>query len=248
MTGDDLFRGVNMKIIAVAGTKNTGKTTLVTLLVSEMVKRGFKVGTVKHTHVKLDVHGKDTWKHRDAGAEIVVGAGGEETFFIINRNMGLEELLNKTEQLCKIDFLVLEGYKSGNYAKIFTSSINDPFSLAQVDVRQLNQESIEKLADLVEERSFGKLANLNCGDCGYENCREMALAMIKGQIEEDVCVMKKESDVILKVNGNRVPINPFINKFFKNTFLGMINSLKIKEHGKPQKIELQIQNDEISDN
>ena len=137
MTGDDLFRGVNMKIIAVAGTKNTGKTTLVTLLVSEMVKRGFKVGTVKHTHVKLDVHGKDTWKHRDAGAEIVVGAGGEETFFIINRNMGLEELLNKTEQLCKIDFLVLEGYKSGNYAKIFTSSINDPFSLAQVDVNIL---------------------------------------------------------------------------------------------------------------
>jgi len=234
--------------VAVAGTKNTGKTTLVTLLVSELVKRGFRVGTVKHTHVKLDVQGKDTWKHRDAGAEIVVGAGGEETFFIINRNMGLEELLNKTEQLCKIDFLVLEGYKSGNYPKIFTSSINDPFSLAQVDERQLNPESIEKLADLVEERSFGRLANLNCGDCGYENCREMALAMIKGQIEEDVCVMKKESDVILKVNGNRVPLNPFINKFFKNTFLGMINSLKIKEHGKPQKIELQIQNDEMSDN
>jgi Molybdopterin-guanine dinucleotide biosynthesis protein len=48
-----------MKIVSVAGTKNTGKTTLVTLLVSELVKRGYKVGTVKHTHVKLDVEGKE---------------------------------------------------------------------------------------------------------------------------------------------------------------------------------------------
>jgi len=71
-----------MKIVAVVGTKNTGKTTLVTKLVRELVLRGFKVGTVKHTHVKLDLDGKDTWKHREAGASMVVGAGEDETFFI----------------------------------------------------------------------------------------------------------------------------------------------------------------------
>ena len=232
-----------MKIVSVAGTKNTGKTTLVTLLVSELVKRGYKVGTVKHTHVKLDLEGKDTWKQRKAGAEIVVGAGGEETFFIVNKDMGLEKIINSVEQLDEVDFLVLEGYKPASYAKISTSPLDDPFSLAQVDVRELDDESTGSLVDLVEERSFGKLANLDCGDCGYENCHDMALAMVKGEAKEDLCVMKQMEDVILKVNGNRVPLNPFVNKFIENTFLGMISTLKIKEHGEPKKIELQIQHD-----
>ena len=232
-----------MKIVSVAGTKNTGKTTLVTLLVSELVKRGYKVGTVKHTHVKLDVEGKDTWRRREAGAEIVVGAGGEETFFIVNNDMNLERIISSVEQLDELDFLVLEGYKPASYAKISTSTLDDPFSLAQVDVRELDDESTGSLVDLVEERSFGKLANLDCGDCGYENCHDMALAMVKGEAKEDLCVMKQMEDVILKVNGNRVPLNPFVNKFIENTFLGMISALKIKEHGEPQKIELQIQHD-----
>ena len=64
-----------MKILGVAGTKNTGKTTLVTLIVSELVKRGYRVGTVKHTHHELDLEDKDTWKHREAGSELVVGSG-----------------------------------------------------------------------------------------------------------------------------------------------------------------------------
>lgn len=230
-----------MKIVSVAGTKNTGKTTLVTLLVSELVKRGYKVGTVKHTHVKLDLEGKDTWKQRKAGAEIVVGAGGEETFFIVNNDMNLEKIISSVEQLDELDFLVLEGYKPASYAKISTSILDDPFSLAQVDVRELDDKSTGNLVDLIEERSFGRLANLDCGDCGYENCHDMALAMVKGEAKEDLCVMKQMEDVILKVNGNRVPLNPFVNKFIANTFLGMISALKIKEHGEPQKIELQIQ-------
>ena len=53
-----------MKILAVVGTKNTGKTTLVTMLVQELVKRGHQVGTIKHTHHDFDLEGKDTWKHR----------------------------------------------------------------------------------------------------------------------------------------------------------------------------------------
>lgn len=232
-----------MKIIAVAGTKNTGKTTLVTHLVSELVKRGFKVGTVKHTHVKLDLDQKDTWKHREAGANIVVGAGGDETFFIRDQNMALEEIIDRVECLYEPDFLVLEGYKPVYYPKISTSPLEDPFILSQVDVNELNVKDIEKLADLVEEKSFGKIPNMNCGECGYENCKQMALAMVKGEIKEDVCIMKKTSEVMLKINGTPIPLNPFVNKFVKNTFLGMISALKIQEQGEPKKIELQIKNE-----
>ncbi len=44
-----------MKIIAVVGTKNTGKTTLVTKIVKELVERGFEVGTIKYSHHSFDM-------------------------------------------------------------------------------------------------------------------------------------------------------------------------------------------------
>lgn len=232
-----------MKIVAVSGTKNTGKTTLVTRLISELVNRGFKVGTVKHTHVKLDLEGKDTWKHRKSGSHIVVGAGSDETFFILDHDMDLEEIIKNIECLNKLDYLVLEGYKPANFAKISTSPLDDPFSLAQVDVSKLDEESIGKLTDLIEERSFGKLANLDCGECGYENCKKMALAIIKGETKENSCVMKKSSEVRIRINGNPIPMNPFVNKFIKNTVLGMVSALKIEDHDEYQKIELLIQNE-----
>jgi len=63
----------------VFGASNSGKTTLVTQLVAALTDRGHRVGTVKHaTHaLDLDVHGKDSWRHGEAGASrvLVIGPG-----------------------------------------------------------------------------------------------------------------------------------------------------------------------------
>ncbi len=62
-----------MKRIHIIGGKNHGKTTLVTELVQELSSRGYRVGTIKHTHHQheLDSPGKDSHKHREAGAAVV---------------------------------------------------------------------------------------------------------------------------------------------------------------------------------
>jgi molybdopterin-guanine dinucleotide biosynthesis protein MobB len=62
-----------MRRIHIVGGKNHGKTTLVVELVAEFVRRGLRVGTIKHTHHQheLDVPGKDSHKHREAGATVV---------------------------------------------------------------------------------------------------------------------------------------------------------------------------------
>ncbi len=62
-----------MKRIHIIGSKNHGKTTLVTELVQELSSRGYRVGTIKHTHHQheLDSPGKDSHKHREAGAAVV---------------------------------------------------------------------------------------------------------------------------------------------------------------------------------
>ena len=63
-----------MKVYGVVGWKNAGKTTLVERLVAEISGRGFSVSTVKHTHhmVDVDQKGKDSWRHRQAGARQVI--------------------------------------------------------------------------------------------------------------------------------------------------------------------------------
>ena len=63
-----------MRVFGVVGWKNNGKTTLVERLVAYLTAQGYRVSTVKHAHheVDLDQPGKDTWRHRQAGADEVV--------------------------------------------------------------------------------------------------------------------------------------------------------------------------------
>ena len=63
-----------MKVIGLAGWSGAGKTTLLTRLIPQLVAQGLKVSTIKHAHhaFDVDVPGKDSWRHREAGASEVL--------------------------------------------------------------------------------------------------------------------------------------------------------------------------------
>ena len=65
-------------VFGITGWKNSGKTTLIVALVEEFTRRGLRVSTIKHAHhaFDIDVPGKDSHRHRLAGAsEVLVGSG-----------------------------------------------------------------------------------------------------------------------------------------------------------------------------
>jgi len=232
-----------MRIIAVVGTKNTGKTTLVTRIVKELVERGFKVGTVKHTHHQFDHPERDTGKHKTAGAEIVAGIGNE-TFLTLNNTMDLENVLVMMKFIKDLDFVVIEGLKESRYAKISTSEFNDEFTIANVNVFEMDDSKLISIVDLILERSFGMINDLNCKKCGYDCCDEFIHAKIAGKPDAIQC--KAESDqVILKINNHMIPLNPFVRTFINETVFGMVKSLKTNEFGAKNfdKIELLIRDD-----
>lgn len=232
-----------MRIIAVVGTKNTGKTTLVTRIVKELVERKFKVGTVKHTHHQFDHPERDTGKHKTAGAEIVAGIGNE-TFLTLNNTMDLENVLVMMKFMKDLDFVVIEGLKESKYAKISTSEYNDEFTIANVNVFEMDDSKLTSLVDLILERSFGMINDLNCKKCGYDCCDEFIHAKIAGKPDAIQC--KAESDqVILKINNHMIPLNPFVRTFINETVFGMVKSLKTDEFGAKNfnKIELLIRDD-----
>lgn len=231
-----------MKVLAVVGTKNTGKTTLVTMIVKELVKRGQKVGTIKHTHHDFDLKGKDTWKHQEAGAELVVGSG-ESTFFIVNEQLPLEKILKIIGNTRELDYVVIEGFKFSSYPKISTTDANDDFTITNIDVFNLKPDTIISLVDLVEKRTYDVIPGVNCGECGYKDCVEMAKAIIRGDASEETCKMRKLMDVELYIGDKKIPLNPFVQDFIKKSVMGMISTLKTDENKDVNdKIELWIRN------
>jgi molybdopterin-guanine dinucleotide biosynthesis protein B len=105
-------------IIAVIGTSGSGKTTLIEYLISHLSKEGVRIGTIKHVHhpgFSLDVKGKDTWRHSQAGAKIVVCAAPNEIAIIKKRDPSSKHEMCRIINLVKdeeIDLLIIEGFHS----------------------------------------------------------------------------------------------------------------------------------------
>jgi len=103
-------------IIAVVGTKRSGKTTAVEALVKGLTKRGYKVATAKHvpeTNFTIDTEGKDTWKHAKAGARIVIAVAPNEVA-IIKKDDTSKYKLNDIVKNCEkeVDIIILEGFRN----------------------------------------------------------------------------------------------------------------------------------------
>ena len=112
-----------MKIYGVTGWKNSGKTGLVERLVSEFTTRGFSVSTIKHAHHDFDVDrsGKDSYRHREAGAREVL-LSSRKRFALMHELRGnyepsLEMLLAR---LAPVDLVLIEGFKRDRHPKIET--------------------------------------------------------------------------------------------------------------------------------
>ena len=112
---------MTQKVIGVAGFKNAGKTTLIERLVRELTGRGYRIATVKHAHHSFDIdhEGRDSFRHRQAGASEVAVISGQR-WAIIHELRGEDEpsfamILAKLEPS---DLVIVEGYKHGEHQKI----------------------------------------------------------------------------------------------------------------------------------
>ena len=110
-----------MHVFGIAGFKNSGKTTLIVALLRILTGRGFKVATIKHAHHRFDIDhpGKDSYRHRDAGAEEVIVSSQRRWAHI--RELGdqpepsLDEFLGR---IGPVDLVLIEGFKHSAQLKL----------------------------------------------------------------------------------------------------------------------------------
>jgi molybdopterin-guanine dinucleotide biosynthesis protein B len=159
-------------ILCFVGRSNSGKTTLIERLIPELVKEGYRIATIKHAGhgFHLDTEGKDSWRHKQAGADtvIITSKGSLAMFTDVEQEVGVEELRDRFVKK-GIDLIIAEGWKSEGYPKIVvvrdqvgevTISLegllalvsNKPLANAPPGVPLLDPDDIEGLAGLIIRR------------------------------------------------------------------------------------------------
>ncbi len=106
-----------MRIIALRGRSDSGKTETALALINELRRRGYSVIAGKDVHQEgfsIDTPGKDSFRLGEASGEAVIVRGPEETSFVYWRRLSAEEIAARVEA----DFLVLEGFRDLHCANI----------------------------------------------------------------------------------------------------------------------------------
>jgi molybdopterin-guanine dinucleotide biosynthesis adapter protein len=110
-----------MKVIGLAGWSGAGKTTLLTRLIPHLNAQGLRVSVIKHAHHQFDVDmpGKDSWRHREAGAaEVLVSSAKRWALMHELRGVAEPRLPELLDKLSAVDLVVVEGFKREPHRKI----------------------------------------------------------------------------------------------------------------------------------
>ncbi|MCF8090835.1 MAG: molybdopterin-guanine dinucleotide biosynthesis protein B [Desulfotignum sp.] len=105
-------------IISIAGKSNAGKTTFLEKLIAELTHRGYRIGSVKHTHdgFELDNKGKDSWRHKKAGAQATLVVT-DKKIALVKDDLG-SDIEKMRFYLSDMDLILAEGFKRQPLPKI----------------------------------------------------------------------------------------------------------------------------------
>jgi len=211
-------------IICIVGRSKAGKTTIIERLIPELVRRGFEVGAIKHTHkpFEMDHQGTDTTRLKTAGAREVVISSPHRVGLVgdVSRDLSLDELAAR--YVHNMDLIIAEGFKTDRHPKIEVYRSTGHEAPLAPDLDNL----IAVMSDVP--------LSLKCPCLSLDDVVGLA-----DLVETRIMRIQEETDVTLWVNGRLVPLSIFPELFIASTLKGMVSSLRDCES--PEDIEVRIQ-------
>jgi molybdopterin-guanine dinucleotide biosynthesis adapter protein len=155
-------------VVSIVGKSSTGKTTFLEKLLRELTSRGYKIGTIKHSHHSIDFYDskKDSYRHHQAGASSTLVSSTTSIQIIkpVSHELSVDELVRQFGD--EFDLVLTEGFSRGSAPKIeihrkeagpllevasnlFAVVTDEPL---ETDARQFGLEDFKGVADLVESR------------------------------------------------------------------------------------------------
>lgn len=214
-------------IVSIVGKSGSGKTTLLEKVISELTRRGYTVGVIKHdAHgFEIDHEGKDSWRHKKAGASTVALSSPEKFAVIkeVSPEWPPERIIDS--YLGDADVVVTEGFKKSAFPKIeVVRKANSTRPVCGNDKRL-----IAFAADFKVSNKFPVFK--------LEDYKGVATL-----IEKEIIGKHRPSGISLIVDGQKIDLKPFIENLIRDGVTGMIRSLKGCSAAK--EIELRIRQDQ----
>jgi molybdopterin-guanine dinucleotide biosynthesis protein B len=225
-------------ILGIYGYQDSGKTKLVEQLVGALVKKGYRVSSVKHTpHEKtIDSEGKETWRHGKAGSDPVVFSSRTETSIIKHSETSADEIAKMVLREYDPDVLVFQGFGDGSFPKVAVGKARPRKGTVLANPR------LPRLVKHIEtevalEKVLKVLPGLDCGKCGLD-CRGLAGKVVKGKKQIGDCKEFSDLEVAILVGGKKIPAGKFVSSVVNETIRGMLGTLRGVEPGKEVEVRL----------
>ncbi len=233
-----------MKVFSVTGFTQSGKTTTIEKIITELRSRGYSVGSVKEIHFedfKIDKEGTNTYRHKQAGSQLVTALGYYETDILFQEKLQIEKVL----ELYNYDYVILEGVSDGNFPMILTAHneqelderwspyvfcVSGRISKDMTEYRGVRaidaMTDIATLVDFIELKVYDKLPAFPpqcCSACGF-SCDEMGKRIISGIAHRSDCKISN-GDIKLYIGEKEISMVPFVQALLRNAVLGVVKEL-----------------------
>jgi len=196
-------------MFAIVGHSESGKTRLISQLIPELKSHGYTVAVIKHCPhgFELDTEGKDSWKFIEAGSDAVSMLSTDRVAILKEYKSELDPKSIKGQYFSAIDVILVEGYKENKAIK--------KIEVLQKGISEKLESSPEELIAVVSDFEV----NIDKPVFHPDQAGEIV------EYLEDL-MERRTSSVSLYIDGDSVPMNAFVQKIFRNTILGMVNSLE----------------------
>jgi len=198
-------------IVSIVGKSDSGKTYLLEKLVSFLVAKGYRIATVKHDVHGFDVdkEGKDSWRHKQAGASTVVLSSPTKIAVIkdLSEELNLEQI--RGNWVSEADLILTEGYKRAHYPKVEVSLFKNAGQLICTEEDQLVavvcNQPISPGVPVFLESQIGELG---------------------AHLEETFLKKKPEPRAQVFIKGKPLEMKPFVQEIVWKTCRAFLSSLK----------------------
>jgi len=216
-----------MPIIAVVGSKQSGKTTAIETLVRGLTKRGYKIATVKHipeANFTIDTRGKDTWRHTKAGASTTISIAPNELATIKKvdtTKYTLSEITRNVED--DVDIIILEGFRE---------QVEQNFTVPKIVAAKTAEEILDASKRCKPILTFvgpipEEAAKLNIPYIDTLKEPEKLVNLVDKKLAASVEKKReRREDIQIQIDGYLLPLNPFVREIMRNTILAMVSTLK----------------------
>ncbi|MBT4513287.1 MAG: molybdopterin-guanine dinucleotide biosynthesis protein B [Chloroflexi bacterium] len=208
-------------IVCIVGRPKSGKTTLLTGLIPEMKRRGYRVATIKHSshRFEIDKEGTDSWKHAQSGSECAIISS--ENRVAVNREVSHDWSIAELMRLVPedIDIVLAEGFKRSDYPRI---------EVHRHEVGELVCSPDELMAVVTDEPLELELPQYSPDD----------ISGLADLVQKIIVATEPKDEIAIFADGKSIPLKPFVRDLYLKVISDMVASLK--GFSKPKRIDISI--------